>query len=118
MGDLGAQLSRRFQSVLPDVGGAEIQGEHELAVVFGRSQLGLVARYGLSPLLEAVTHADTAAAVLFLIAGDSTTGFAVNHALTVPGVLPSHCSRLSSAWLHAEPDGGRQRAPLQRVGGA
>ncbi len=81
-------------------------------------QLGLVARYGLCPLLEAVTYADTAAAVLFLIAGDSTTGFAVNHALTVPGVLPSHCSRLSSAWLHAEPDGGRQRAPLQRVGGA
>jgi hypothetical protein len=81
-------------------------------------QLGLVARYGLSPLLEAVTHADTLAAVLFLIAGDSTTGFAVNHALTVPGVLPSHCSRLSSAWLHADGDAARNRAPLQRVGGA
>jgi serine/threonine protein kinase len=81
-------------------------------------QLGLVARYGLTPLLEALTHADTAASVLFLIAGDSTTGFAVNHTLTVPGVLPSHCTRLSSAWLHADPDATRERAPLQRVGGA
>jgi hypothetical protein len=77
-----------------------------------------VARYGLSPLLEAVTHADTATAVLFLIAGDSTTGFAVNHALTVPGVLPSHCSRISPDWLRADQDGARPQAQLQRVGGA
>jgi serine/threonine protein kinase len=81
-------------------------------------QLGLMARYGLTPLLEAITHADTATAVLFLLAGDSTTGFAVNHALTVPGVLPSHCSRLSSAWLHADSDAARERVALQRVGGA
>lgn len=68
------------------------------------TQMGLVARYALSPLLEQITASVRAerAAVLILVAGNASTGFTLNGALTVPGVLPAQCTPVSLAWLRAE----------------
>lgn len=82
-------------------------------------QLGLVARYGSSALLQRLTSADATAAALFLIA--NSTGFAINGDFVIPGVLPSQCTRLSTAWLQAS-DASRDphaAMPLrQRAGSA
>jgi serine/threonine protein kinase len=81
-------------------------------------QLGLVARFGLSALLQRITGAETTTASLFLVAG--AKNFAVNGDLVIPGVLPGQCSRLSNAWLSAndEQPEARGSSPLQRAGSA
>ncbi len=83
------------------------------------TQMGLLARYALGRLLENITtsvHAETAP-VLILVAGNASTGFAINGALTIPGVLPAQCTPVSPDWLRAErAPHAAGTAPLKRTG--